>query len=62
MTGPSNTRRYTVAVYFRGEGLASGVNYVIQSAELIIYLKFQDYQCNWPIQNVSLHGGCIFPW
>ena len=34
MTGPSNTRRYTVAVYFRGERLATGVNYGIQSAEM----------------------------
>ena len=34
VTGPSNTRRYTVAVYFRGERLATGVNYGIQSAEM----------------------------
>ena len=33
-TGPSNTRRYTVAVYFRGERLASGCNYSIQGAEM----------------------------
>ena len=62
MTGPSNTRRYMVAVYFRGERLATGVNYGIQSAELISYLKFQDYQCSWPIQHSPLHDGSIFLW
>ena len=62
VTGPSNTRRYTVAVYFCGERLATGVNYVIQSAELTTYCKFQDYQCDRPIQHASLHGGSIFLW
>lgn len=34
VSGPSNTRRYTVAVYFQGERLATGSNYAIQSAEM----------------------------
>ena len=33
-TGPTNTRKYTVAVYFRGERLASGVGHSIQQAEM----------------------------
>ncbi|KAK3088622.1 hypothetical protein FSP39_021413 [Pinctada imbricata] len=32
--GPTNTRRYTVAVYFRGERLATGVGHSIQQAEM----------------------------
>lgn len=32
--GPTNTRRYTVAVYFRHERLATGVGHSIQQAEM----------------------------
>ena len=32
--GPTNTRRYTVAVYFRGERLATGMGHSIQHAEM----------------------------
>ncbi|UYV73706.1 DROSHA, partial [Cordylochernes scorpioides] len=32
--GPTNTRVYTVAVYFRGERLASGSGHSIQQAEM----------------------------
>ena len=34
MTGPSNTRYFTVAVYFRGKRLATGSASSIQSAEM----------------------------
>ena len=33
-TGPTNTRKYTVAVYFRGERLDKGVGRTIQQAEM----------------------------
>ncbi len=33
-TGPTNTRKYQVAVYFRGERLASGTGHSIQMAEM----------------------------
>ncbi|KAL3872342.1 hypothetical protein ACJMK2_040272 [Sinanodonta woodiana] len=33
-TGPTNTRKYKVAVYFRGERLASGIGHSIQEAEM----------------------------
>ncbi|XP_064616843.1 ribonuclease 3-like [Liolophura sinensis] len=33
-TGPTNTRTYTVAVYFRGERLATGTGHSIQQAEM----------------------------
>ena len=33
-TGPTNTRKYTVAVYFRGERLATGMGNSIQQAEM----------------------------
>ena len=33
-TGPTNTRRYKVAVYFRGERLSTGVGHSIQQAEM----------------------------
>ena len=33
-TGPTNTRKYTVAVYFRGERLATGTGHSIQQAEM----------------------------
>ena len=32
--GPTNTRRYHVAVYFRGERLATGIGHSIQQAEM----------------------------
>lgn len=32
--GPSNTRKYVVAVYFRGERLATGTGHSIQQAEM----------------------------
>lgn len=32
--GPTNTRRYTVAVYFRDERLATGIGHSIQQAEM----------------------------
>lgn len=32
--GPTNTRVYTVAVYFRGRRLASAVGHSIQQAEM----------------------------
>jgi len=32
--GPTNTRRYRVAVYFRGERLATGIGPSIQRAEM----------------------------
>lgn len=32
--GPTNTREYTVAVYFRGERLASARGHCIQEAEM----------------------------
>lgn len=32
--GPTNTRRYTVAVYFRHERLATGIGHSIQQAEM----------------------------
>ncbi|ESN94288.1 hypothetical protein HELRODRAFT_68646, partial [Helobdella robusta] len=33
-TGPTNTRKYHVAVYFRGERLATGVGHSIQQGEM----------------------------
>lgn len=33
-SGPTNTRKYTVAVYFRGERLATGIGHSIQQAEM----------------------------
>ena len=33
-TGPTNTRKYTVAVYFRGKRLATGTGHSIQMAEM----------------------------
>ena len=33
-TGPTNTRKYTVAVYFRGERLEKGMGRTIQQAEM----------------------------
>lgn len=32
--GPTNTRRYKVAVYFKGERLATGTGHSIQQAEM----------------------------
>ena len=33
-TGPTNTRKYHVAVYFKGERLATGVGHSIQQGEM----------------------------
>ena len=33
-TGPTNTRKYKVAVYFRGERLSAGIGHSIQQAEM----------------------------
>lgn len=45
--GPTNTRVYTVAAYFRGDRLASGEGHSIQQAEMNAAKEALDHQSQW---------------